>query len=41
MYQASKIMYFEESIKQGTEAEMKKKYYASHIHERLEKKEAL
>lgn len=34
-----KEMYFYESIKEGTEANMKKRYYASHIHAKLEKKE--
>ena len=33
-----KIMYFEECIKEGTEEHMKKKYYASHIHQRREAK---
>ena len=33
-----KIMYFTECINEGTEENMKKKYYASHIHERLNSK---
>jgi len=33
-----KIMYFTECIKDGTEENMKKKHYASHIHERLNSK---
>ncbi len=31
-----KIFYFSECIKEGTEKNMKKKYYASHIHKKLE-----
>ncbi len=33
-----KIMYFTECIRQGTEKEMKVRYYATHIHQRLEEK---
>ncbi len=33
-----KIMYFTECIRQGTERDMKVKYYATHIHKRLEEK---
>ena len=36
-----KIMYFEECIKEGTEENMKKKYYANHIHERLARKKCI
>ncbi len=36
-----KIMYFEECIKEGTEKYMKEKYYASHIHRRLNSKKRL
>lgn len=31
-----KVWYFKECIKEGTEAEMRKKYYATHIHKKME-----